>query len=371
MKSGFSLLELIIATLIASLVSTLLMTSLYQSGKYQVIVDTIVDMSMRVNIVSVLLEKDLIGAFIPVQAKMRDQKKEEMQSAEKEPLVAKKSLKESSQESDEGGEIAKKNKPAPKPIEKIFYSTNKDKHLDVFTFITNNPRAAYVSSDTGVVKPHVVRVQYAVKPEEGYEKKDSFTLFRQEGTELDMGNFKNVREYEVLSGIKDITVMFTARLEKKENNTPAGEPSGKKEEEKKTPQKKQAPQKKEYEYKTMAEWVSEQKEQKDSKAAEFPRIPYFVEIKLSLWNKEHTQYQDFVLSYEIPTNTAPVKIVKEKKQKKAKAVKKQSDEKNQQGQQQEANRQVAHVVVKEEREQNLVDRLNGILSTAARALNQG
>ena len=81
-------------------------------------------------------------------------------------------------------------KEKPKPIEKIFYSTNKDGILEMLTFVTNNPLVVYVGKDVGEVKPKVVRVQYSLKPEA--DKKNSYTLFRQESMELDLEKFKNV-----------------------------------------------------------------------------------------------------------------------------------------------------------------------------------
>ena len=69
-----------------------------------------------------------------------------------------------------------------------------------------------MGKDVGVVKPKVVRVQYSLKPEEN--KKNSYALFRQESMELDLEQYKNVTPYEVIGGIKNCTVTFTAKIKK-------------------------------------------------------------------------------------------------------------------------------------------------------------
>ncbi|HEX4069265.1 MAG TPA: hypothetical protein VHX42_04150, partial [Candidatus Babeliales bacterium] len=154
-----------------------------------------------------------------------------------------------------------------------------------------NPLVVYVGKDVGVVKPKVVRVQYTLKPET--EKKDSYALFRQEGMELNLENYKNVTPYEVIGGIKKCTVTFTARIAKE-------------------PEKQQFPEtnpaKVLYEYKTLNEWVSEQKkDESKEKKEEFPRIPYSVEMKLILWDKQEKKEKSFTIVCEIPTDFSPIK----------------------------------------------------------------
>ncbi len=278
--SGFMLIELIVATLIASMVSTVLLTALYQGNKVQAFVDDLISTSERIAIVANQLEKDLAGSFVPVQAEEGDI--EEALSAGEKPDTS---------QAAQGGQKEGQKKQA-KPIEKIFYSTNKNGMLDTLSFVTNNPLVVFVGKDVGTVKPKVVRVQYTVKPEQGI--KDSYALFRQEGNELDLADYKNVRPYEIIGGIKKITVSFTARLEKKE--------------EKKAEQKSHDKQKISYEYKVQPEWISEQKKDKNKQAdqkqePEFPRIPYAVEFKITLWDKLHTKDEEFTIVCEIPVDS--------------------------------------------------------------------
>jgi type II secretory pathway component PulJ len=300
-RSGFMLIELIVATLIASLVAGVLLTALNLGGRSRTTIDTAIDMSERVAIVTNQLEKDLMGAFIPVQAEKQDEKKNAAEETAEKPDDKKKSSS-ANTPADTTAE-----KQPPKPIEKIFYSTNKDGMLDTLTFITNDPLVVFVGKDVGEAKPKVARVQYTLRPEP--EKKDSYVLFRQESKELDLAEYKNVRPYEVIGGIKRCTVKFIARIEKKSEEKSTEKTGDKSPENKKIS----------YEYKELPEWVSEPKKESSSaeaekdKKPEFPRIPYRIEFKFTLWDKQDQRDKDFVMSFEIPVDfTAPKK--EEKKQ---------------------------------------------------------
>ena len=269
MKSGFSLLELIISTLIASMIGGVLLTALYQGNRFQRAVDTIVDNSMRVGIVANQLEKDLMGAFIPMQSHKKEDKEKTTAQPEAKKADGKKA--DTKEDKEKPKPLAEK-KEEKKLLEKIFVSTNKAGNFDALTFITNDPLSVFVGKDIGVVKPKMVRVQYTLKPEQ--DRKDSFVLMRQESVQLDMAQYKSVREYELIGGIKQCSVTFTARIEKKEEQSKeqAGKAVAK------------APHIS-YEYKTFPEWASEHK-QEDEKKQELPRIPYYIEIKMILWDSQ-------------------------------------------------------------------------------------
>lgn len=324
---GFMLIELIVATLIASLISVALLTALSQGNRSQLLIDNTIDVFERISIVANQLEKDLVGAFVPTQAEKDGDKDtepadttsgNEKKGDEKKASPAKKD-EQSSKDTD------KKDKEH-KPIEKIFYSTNKEGMLDTLTFVTNNPLTVFVSKDVGVVKPKAVRVQYTLKPEPG--KKDSYALFRQESNQLDLAEYKNVRPYEVIGGVKKCTVKFVARTEKKESSSAKADTA------------KEKP-KIAYEYKEMAEWVSEQKKDTSKDAdtkAEFPRIPYKVECALTLWDQRYRKDKDFVLVFEIPVDSLQAKKEEKKQPEMAAKDEKQppaaGDKKPAQGQQQ-------------------------------------
>lgn len=334
MKYGFMLIELIVATLIASMIGSLLLTALYQSSRFQNSVDTMFDTSLRVGIVTNQLERDLMGAFVPTQARIKDAKEEE--AVEKKDSKADAGKKSSDKKEEKKEKISK---PAEKPLEKIFYSTNKGANLDTLTFITNNPLSVFVGKDVGVVKPKLVRVQYVLKPENDKEKKDTFTLFRQEGIELDLAKFGSTRSYEVINGIKEFAVTYTAKIEKKEEKSqavPAKEGAEKKDAKvlptsSKGAESKQEKKPKVYEYKTSKDWVSERKQEENKTAQgeeqEFPRVPYLVEIKMVLWNKQHSKDEEFALVFELPVDTSPTVEKEEEDKKDDKKNKKDSDDK--------------------------------------------
>jgi len=308
MKQGFMLIELIVATLVASMVAAILLAALAQGNRFQMVVDNTIDLSTRIGVVSYQLEKDLMGAFVPTQAEPSSAKATEGEQKEEsaDKTGGDKKTPEKKESFDElrtSGEQKGAEKKEEKPIEKIFYSTNKSGKFDTLTFVTNNPLVVYVGKDVGVVKPKVVRVQYSLKPEAG--KKDSYALFRQESMELDLEKYKNVREYEVIGGIKNCTMTFTARIEKKNDKQASAD--------QKSPEKPKV----EYEYKTLNEWVSEQKKDadKDKEKPEFPRIPYSIEIKLVLWDVQDKTEREFTIICQIPVDfTEPKKQEKSKEE---------------------------------------------------------
>lgn len=294
MKHGFALIELIVATLVASMVAAILLSALSQGNRFQMIIDNTIDTSVRIGVIANQLEKDLMGAFIPVQAEKKDQP-QKAQEADKSNDAKKDDSKKTPAKKDEPEQ--KRDEKEIKPIEKIFYSTNKAGKLDTLTFITNNPLVVFVGKDVGVVKPKVVRVQYSLRPEVG--NKDSYALFRQESMELDLEKYKDVRAYEVIGGIKDCKITFTARIEKKDD--------------KKAEQGKEKP-KIQYEYKTLSEWVSEQpKKDAEKEKAEFPRIPYNVEIKIALWDMQEKRDKEFTIVCQIPVDFSEPKKDDKKK----------------------------------------------------------
>jgi hypothetical protein len=291
MKPGFMLIELIVASLVASMVAVLLLAALSQSNRFQMIDDNMIDISTRVAVISNQLEKDIMGAFICASSFVKtpeDKQKDGKESSGEDKKAPSSSAKATA-------DTSKDVKETPKPIEKIFYSANKNGQLDTLTFVTNNPLVVYVGTDVGVVKPKVVRVQYTLKPEA--DKKDSYALFRQESMELDLEKYKNVTAYEVIGGIKRCTMTFTAKIKKESAEASAAAGSANASENQKIS----------YEYKILNEWVSEQKKEEGKEKSEFPRIPFSVEMKLILWDLQEKKEKEFTLVCEIPTDFSPIK----------------------------------------------------------------
>lgn len=341
MKYGFMLIELIVATMIAAMIGTLLLTALSQETRFQQTIDMMVDTTIRVGIITNQLEKDFMGAFIPVQARLKEEADEDDESGEtkkgagdqkKEAAPKKDEKKAQSQEEKQ----EKTKKPAEKPLEKIFYATTKGGALDMLTFITNNPMGAFVAKDVGTVKPKLVRVQYTLKQENEKDKNSPFVLVRQENTELDLSKATTARSYEIIHGIKELSITYVARIKKEDENAKKAAPQkgAEKKEQKKQPQKKSEQKEKiQYEYKRLKEWVSEPPEKEkaiEQEEKNFPRIPHMIEVTMSLWNMQQTKAEDFVLLFELPINTDTVQEEQktekpeEKKQKEASKVQKEA-----------------------------------------------
>jgi len=242
MKKGFILIELLITTLITSMISVLLLTVLQQTNTFQSVIDNNIDIYTRATIFHRQLEKDIMGAFVPVQAykQLTNYKKQK--------------------------------KP---PLNYIFYSINRDKRLDTLTFITTNPLAVYWGTKTGSAKPRIARVVYQLQPED--EKKTSFTLFRQEGSELSFTDYKKdnpkaPRAYQLINGIKNLSVTYTIVEEQKDPN------------------------KKPY-YKTVNSWNWPQKEQQNKK--EKSPLPQFITINLALWDNDYKRNIPFTFTFAL------------------------------------------------------------------------
>lgn len=357
MKSGFVLIELIVATLIASILSSMLLTSLFQSTRVQTSIDNTISIAERIAIITNQLEKDLAGAFVPTQS---EQKKE---------VSNKQTVETDDKKNDTGKKNAEKNdttdqtpqKKEKKPIEKIFFSTNKNGMLDTLTFVTNNPLIVFVDKEVGMLKPKAVRVQYTLKTDP--ENKNSYILLRQESNELDLAEYKNVRAYEIIGGIKKLTITFTARLEKKsasaqataDTSSPAKPTTNAKAE------------KKEYEYKTQSEWVSEQEDknkESEKKESEFPRIPYSVEFKIILWDKTNKKEQEFTVVCSIPVDSVEAQQDRKKESSTPKKEQSKPENNNNKPDQQNKSTQITEVVVYN----NEIEVLNNALNSLKKLL---
>jgi len=244
MKKGFILIELLIATLIAGMISILLLTALQQTNKFQSVIDNNIDIYTRATIFHHQLEKDIMGAFVPIQA-------------------YEKSV----------GSEKKQKKP---PLDHIFYSANRDKKFDILTFITTNPLAIYWGVKTGSAKPRIARVVYRLKPED--KKKLSYILLRQEGSKLsfaryEKNNQKAPRSYQLIDGIKDLSITYTIVEKQQETD------------------------KKQLSYKTVNEWNWPQKNQQGKK--EKPPLPQFITVNLVLWDNDYKRDTSFTFIFAI------------------------------------------------------------------------
>lgn len=230
------LIELLIATLITSMISILLLTALQQSTKFQAVIDNNIDVHTRAIICYQQLEKDIMGAFSPTQDN-------------------------------------RQNKQKNLPLEHIFYSTNQNKRFNTLTFVTTNSLAVYWGEKTGKANPRVARVVYQLQPE--HERKDSFVLFRQEGTNLSFSHYKKdnpkaPRAYQLINGIKNLSVTYTILEDQKDHS-------------------------KKPIYKTVNTWDWPLKEKRNNKKE--PILPNFITVNLILWDNDYKSDSSFTFTF--------------------------------------------------------------------------
>jgi len=284
MKSGFTIIEVLVAFSISAALITILFNFLGQSRQVMSRVDDYVDLSTKLAIVQHQMERDIQGVFIPVQA--RKAKKKEGPKSEAKPNKEPKKAEEKVE--------AKK----PKPLEKVFYSENRNNTLGILTFITSNPLQVYWSKQVGKAKPRVARVIYRL--EEDKKNKGSYTLFRQESYELDYdaiqpGEKKAARLYELADGIKSFAVSYMI-VEKSKDDVKEGETEKKKE------------------YKTVKEWKDQKVD--DEKEEEENQVPNLVRISITFWQADKERSKTFEFTIPVLADVSPMKEREEKKKKK-------------------------------------------------------
>jgi prepilin-type N-terminal cleavage/methylation domain-containing protein len=254
-KPGFTIIELLVATLVGSMLTVILSMILYQMNQTQNRVDRLVDVYERAELVYHQLERDLLGAFIPVQA-------EDIKPT--------------------GTQAQKK----PKKIDKVFYGDNK---LDTLTFITNNPLQAYWGPKSGKAQPKVVRVVYRLVPDKA--KKNSYILQRQESGTLDFGRYnqeseKKIRGYDLIRGVKEIAIEYTAMVAIKE-----------------VAEKKPGQEERDitFESQKVKEWKP--KKESETEAQLFkPLIPQYLNVHMHLWDDSYKRVLPFTFVFLIPTS---------------------------------------------------------------------
>jgi len=282
MKQGFTLIELLIATALASVISALLIAMWQQMNQVRSRVDRYADMYQRAALVCAQLERDLSGAFLPVEADM-SQAGIADQAAPSEGGSKKEDSKPGAQT------IQKPPAPAavhrqegPKKLEKSFWG---DHGMGLLTFVTNNIMQRYWSiklAQTTQAQPRMARVLYKLVPEA--RKKDSFVLMRQESPEIyfDIMQEKGAQAYALATGIKAIRIEYVVYVkippEKKDANSPVQQ------------QNKESA----FEKKVVKEWFKVA----DNKPP-WPLIPQWVLVEVDFWDTAHEHTQTFAYEFQI------------------------------------------------------------------------
>ncbi|HEX2978414.1 MAG TPA: hypothetical protein VHO47_04815 [Candidatus Babeliales bacterium] len=254
---GLTLIELVIGMLFSGILVTVLFSSFSLINRVNNFVDRIISRDVRVAIIDNQLQKDLNGAFIPVQAVPVPEKKSTPVPGQKDATAQKEPLKKEEKK---------------KLLENVFIGKNKDNNLSVLSFITNNPLSIYEKEKGVVPKPRLVRVVYRLAADK--EHSGSYILTRQEGSDLSFDAYedkaaKQIKGYQIGSFIKSMKVEYSAP--KKQDNKD---------------QKK--------EYSTFQEWP-----EKEKKTDAKPDLPQFIKIELVLWDEAMEEEKKYSFMYEI------------------------------------------------------------------------
>ncbi len=286
-QGGYVLLELLISLLISGFITTGLFTSFFQLHTAMSTADYITSVHQRATLVYQQFDRDLAGAFKPTQAK-KDTEKTEKKDAQQDQTKQARKTDEQKKE---------------KLLTHIFYGTVKNKQFELLTCITDNPLQVYWSDRAGSAKPRIARVVYRLMKEKG--EPVSYRLVRQEGfSPLEWDAFipeaaKKIREIELVTGIKECTVVYTVAVEKKSEKSEGGAETEAKKKKKKA-----------YEYKESKEWRISDKEKEKATAAEGDtakqkkeepqkELPDFVTMKLVLWDDAKVREVPFEFTWAV------------------------------------------------------------------------
>ena len=313
---GFTLIELLIATFIASILGVLLFSALYQVNRFVPVVDNTTATYEKAALLNAQFERDISGVTAPnefyyrqpepsadAKAKADKEKKAKQEAAADAKAKADKEKKE--KEAEKEGE-----KKPKKPLEKIFYSTNKDGMFNQLSFITNNPLQIYWSAKSGSPKPRIARVLYQLKEEKGTPK--SYSLIRKESANLEFDQIikegkEGPQEYVLAEGIKSLTAEYTYYVPEPKPSPQQAAQTGeaaqveKKEAASKEPKKK--------EIKKTATWIAPevtpgaQIEQASVPGKEqLPLVPQLVELKIALWDAQKKRSTPFIFKVRVQSD---------------------------------------------------------------------
>ncbi len=268
MRRGMTLIEILIASVIASMMSTGLLLTIIQINNAQRKLLDVVSQYERVATVMQNMERDIMGAFIPLQAIPLPKPK---------PVVS----------NVPSQSLAPVSKKQPKPIDNVFYGTEINGQFDTLTFITNNP-ISFMEARNSKLKPRIVRVVYRLQQD--IKRKNSFNLIWQEGTNLNFSAYtkdaKNeLRSYTMIEGIARMQVHYIMLDPEKNKDTKDTQPQDGDRQEKKKPKKRI--------YKKVKQW----KQKKDEKQKKI-QLPEAVEITLELWDSMYETKNSF--SFVVP-----------------------------------------------------------------------
>lgn len=293
MKSGFSLIEVLIAATVASLLTIALFLSWGQIQKSAVKVDNTMSLTDRALLLQRQCEQDFMGICLPISRPYTKPEKEESAA----PAAA------------------DDKKEKPKVVERVFYATTQTgDNLETLTFLTNNPMQVYWSDRAGGARPRIARVQYTLKKDESKKGKTvSYTLYRQEKYTLDLDDFNKegkdgVRSYALITGIKELKVTYWQEVQTKKQEETLRQAQGDRGEKSKIVK----------DVKKISVWDLEK--EKPAKDVFIRPIPIMIKIELSLWDMQKKKAYPYVAMIPVPIYVPNPEEEQKKKEPQAKSV---------------------------------------------------
>lgn len=323
MKHGFTLIEILIATAVASILATALFYSYGQINKVFVSTKNYIDRYETIVLLQHQLSKDIAGAFIPAQAVSPHKKKKQPEGPAKKEEAGKQqaSAQEPAKQTPAGSGEQEKKIPL---LKDPFICKNRDKNMQLLSFITNNATRIFVGKKTGEPKPSTARVVYSLEPDENSSRDISrYILYRQEGSELNLSHYTKsetaIERYPLAHNIKSCTVTFEVVVEQEEKDT------------------KQATKEPKKEIKRFHDWQVG-KDEKDVRVQ--AKLPQKVTFTYVLWDDKQTREDEFTFTVVVaagyhelpeiePVKAAPAKPSHDKQAAPADAQKPEEQRKQQ------------------------------------------
>lgn len=308
---GFTLLELVISIAIAAIISLSLTMLLNQSYASQKKLESLTQLHERAALLFTQLERDLMGATIPIENILALESENQKKDKGKKPAQDTKEKKESTEPAPSSAD--KKEDIPYKPFDRVFYYKRANNQL-FFSWITDNPLQLYWGSAVGVARPRIARVMYRLEPDPN--DKTLFKLMRAEGFDLTYAPYEKHTEqkykgYALVEGIKSLKITCVSIIlkqdEQKDESVKVPAAQAGTDKQKKTEQK---PPQTEVKTADSWEWPLPKDEKSssakatadmDKKTEEMPPLPQGIRIELVLWNEATEREVTFEYGIYIPS----------------------------------------------------------------------
>lgn len=254
MRTGFTLIEILIAVVIASLISLTLFQFFYQSQLSVRRVESLLMYTENIPLVYHQLEKDISCAFVPQQAlAVADQTS--TSTAAPVPTT-----------SQQGKQQPPPKEEDKKKLEDVFVAKQEKEITSFMTFIATNPLLGYEEQ-----APRVIRIVYRLEEIPGERRQ--YKLLRQEVADLSFEHLEKEKKESIML-MDTITAWKCSFIVEKKSDAEKDEKSKK-------------------EYETFATW--------DTKLSKKLKrvVPDFIEIKGAYWDTQRSREQTFTFTYRI------------------------------------------------------------------------